>query len=391
MFLLVVPGLIGVVIQIGHQVVESIGRIIPGSAFGGFQFMRCLFHDASPLLQDKEFLKLVRTKYEKIIAHGPDCARGIANIFCLIHNNGRNQKKGDGLVETVKLGIATEYIPGRVNVGLYVSDNGARLIDSGLDDEAGRKIARMLEERKIPLQRIVTTHSNADHCGGNAFLRKRTGCSVAATKLESVVIENPFLEPLVLWSAFPFGELENKFLQAKPSEVDLIIENSGIVDESGLEAVPLPGHFLDMIGVRTPDDVLFVADSVFSEELIEKYAVMFVLDVGAALETLDRLIRAEAAWFVPSHAPASENIVPLAEANRKGLLRVSEAVLESCGEPASREKILQSIAVRFSLSMSVSEYVLNSAAVGAHLSWLRKRGQVAPVVEKGVLLWRKTR
>jgi glyoxylase-like metal-dependent hydrolase (beta-lactamase superfamily II) len=162
------------------------------------------------------------------------------------------------------------------------------------------------------------------------------------------------------------------------------------VDESGLEAIPLPGHFLDMIGVRTPDDVLFVADSVFSEELIEKYAVMFVLDVGAALETLDRLIRAEAAWFVPSHAPASENIVPLAEANRKGLLRVSEAVLESCGEPASREKILQSIAVRFSLSMSVSEYVLNSAAVGAHLAWLRKRGQVAPVVEKGVLLWRKT-
>lgn len=293
-------------------------------------------------------------------------------------------------METVKLGAATEYIPGRVNVGLYLADDGARLIDSGLDDEAGRKIARLLEERSIPLRRIVTTHSNADHCGGNAFLRKRTGCSVAATELESVVIENPGLEPLLLWSAFPFAELGNKFLQAKPSEVDMVIGNRGIFDESGLEAVPLPGHFLDMIGLRTPDDVLFVADSVFSAELIEKYAVMFVLDVGAALETIDRLTGTEAAWFVPSHAPATESILPLAEANRKGLLRVSEAVLDCCGEPASREEILKSLAARFSLSMSVSEYVLNSAAVGAHLSWLRKRGEVAPVVEKGVLLWRKT-
>lgn len=293
-------------------------------------------------------------------------------------------------MEAVKLGAATEYIPGRVNVGLYLADDGARLIDSGLDDEAGRKIARLLEERSIPLRRIVTTHSNADHCGGNAFLRKRTGCSVAATELESMVIENPVLEPLLLWSAFPFAELGNKFLQAKPSEVDLVIKNTGVFDESGLEAVPLQGHFLDMIGLRTPDQVLFVADSLFSAELIEKYAVMFVLDVGAALETIDRLTVAEAAWFVPSHAPATENILPLAEANRKGLLRVSEAILDCCGEPASREVILRRLAEVFSLSMSVSEYVLNSAAVGAHLSWLRKRGQVAPVVEQGVLLWRKT-
>jgi hypothetical protein len=112
--------------------------------------------------------------------------------------------------------------------------------------------------------------------------------------------------------------------------------------------------------------------------------------VGAALETIDRLVEAQAAWFVPSHAPATENIVPLAEANRKGLLRVSEAVLDCCGEPAGREEILRGLADRFSLSMSEREYGLNSAAVGAHLSWLRKQGQVSPLVEKGVLLWRKT-
>lgn len=293
-------------------------------------------------------------------------------------------------MKTLKLGSETECIPGKVNVGLYMHDGEAWLVDSGLDDDAGRRLARLLEERQIPLRRIVSTHSNADHCGGNAFLRRRTGCTVAATRLESFIIENPFLEPLVLWSAFPFAELRNKFLQAKPSKVDILIEGPGPFDESGLAAVPLPGHFLDMIGIRTPDDVFFIADSLFAPEIIEKYALMVYLDVGAALDTLDKLSRTEAAWFVPSHAPAAEDIAPLVEVNRKGLLRISEAVLERCAVPASREEILAFLAEKFSLSMSVSEYVLNSSALSAHLSWHRTEGRLAPVVSDGVLLWRRT-
>ncbi len=194
---------------------------------------------------------------------------------------------------------------------------------------------------------------------------------------------------LLLWSAFPFAELCNKFLQAKPSTIDKVIPNKGIIDESGLEAVPLPGHYLDMIGVRTPDDVFFIADSVFSEQIIEKYAIMFVLDVGSALETLSFLEKVNAAWFVPSHAPAVQDIVPLANANRKGLLRVSEAVLECCSRPSGRDDIVQALADRFSLSMSVSEYLLNSAAISAHLSWLRKEGHISPVVTRGRLVWKK--
>lgn len=293
-------------------------------------------------------------------------------------------------MDTIKLGASTEYIPGKVNVGLYTHEGEGWLVDSGLDDEAGRKIARLLRERGLPLKRIVTTHSNADHCGGNAFLTSRTDCSVAATALEAVIIENPFLEPLMLWSALPFKELQNKFLQAKPSKVDLIIGNEGPFDESGLEAVPLPGHFIDMIGVRTPDDVFFAADAVFSPELIEKYKIMFVLDVEAALNTMEELCRTEAAWFVPSHAPATENIEPLAEANRKGLLLVGEAVLESCSAPSTREDILEKLARRFGLSMSVSEYVLNSSALSAHIAYLRKKSLLSPVVEEGRLLWRRS-
>ena len=293
-------------------------------------------------------------------------------------------------MELMHLAGQTYYIPGRVNVGVYRKDDSVWIVDSGLDDDAGRKIARWVEGENLTLRRIVTTHSNADHCGGNAFLRKRTECSVAATRLEAAIIEHPFLEPLLLWSAKPFGEITNKFLQSKPSDVDLLIENTGSFDESELKAIPLPGHFLDMIGVRTPDDVLFAADSLFSRERIDKYSMMFVLDVEAALSTLDFLEKTEAKWFVPSHAQPTEDIRPLAEVNRAALLRVSELVLERCVEPATREEILKTLSDRFGLSMSVTEYVLNYAVAGAHLTWLRERGLVFPVVSEGRLLWKKS-
>ncbi|MHB8766852.1 MAG: hypothetical protein ACYDA8_21285 [Deferrisomatales bacterium] len=41
--------------------------------------------------------------------------------------------------------------------------------------------------------------------------------------------------------------------------------------------MPLPGHYFGMIGVRTPDDVLFLADSLFSAAILAEYPVFFPL------------------------------------------------------------------------------------------------------------------
>ena len=118
-------------------------------------------------------------------------------------------------------------IPAPANIGLYVHDGAAVLIDSGNDKEAGRQIAKLLNDRGWELRLIVNTHSNADHIGGNAFLQGKTGCRIAATAVESAFIENPFLEPAFLFGGFPFGDLKTKFLMARPSRVTDVIPSSG--------------------------------------------------------------------------------------------------------------------------------------------------------------------
>jgi glyoxylase-like metal-dependent hydrolase (beta-lactamase superfamily II) len=198
-----------------------------------------------------------------------------------------------------QLGERTWLLPTGVNVGLWEGGDGAVLIDSGGDKEAGRQIRQVLDQRRLALRLIVNTHSNADHVGGNAYLQKQTGCRIAAARMEAAFITDPVLEPSFLWGAAPFRELRGKFLQAASSTVNLLLPDSGPIPDTELEAVPLPGHFLQMIGVRTPDGVLFAGDALFGEEVLAKHPVFFLYDVAAHLSTLERLESLAAQWIVP--------------------------------------------------------------------------------------------
>ena len=148
-----------------------------------------------------------------------------------------------------QLGESTYIIPSPATIGVWVSSDEATLIDSGNDADAGRQILRLLTERGWNLRMIVCTHSNADHVGGNAFLQKRTGCRIAATPVEAAFVEHPVLEPTLLYGGFPMKSLRNKFLMAKPSTVTDRILEDGLIPGSELRTMPLPGHFLGMIGV----------------------------------------------------------------------------------------------------------------------------------------------
>lgn len=72
---------------------------------------------------------------------------------------------------------------------------------------------------------IVNTHSHADHCGGNRYIKERTGATIYASEIESAIIQYPLLEPLYLFSgASPLRDLRNKFLMAQSSSVDHVIK-----------------------------------------------------------------------------------------------------------------------------------------------------------------------
>ncbi len=65
--------------------------------------------------------------------------------------------------------------------------------------------------------------------------------------------ESPILESSFLYGGYPFKDIRNKFLLAKESVVTPIENNL----PNGLEYFSLKGHFFDMVGVKTSDNVYF--------------------------------------------------------------------------------------------------------------------------------------
>jgi len=286
------------------------------------------------------------------------------------------------------LGEHTWLLATGVNVGLWESPEGVVLIDSGGDKESGRQIRQALEEHGWILRLIVNTHSNADHVGGNAYLQKHTGCRIASTRLESAFITDPVLEPSFLWGALPFRELRGKFLEAKPSVVDLILPESGPIPGTALEAVPLPGHFLQMLGVLSPDGVLFAGDALFGEEILAKHPVFFLYDVAAHLSSLERLESLAVRWVVPGHGRPVSEVGALVAANRAALQRTAEAVSSFCSRPSGFEEILAELCRQFGIELDASQYVLVGGTLRAYLTWLCDRGVLSPSFEGGRMLWR---
>lgn len=281
----------------------------------------------------------------------------------------------------------TWLVPSPANVGIVVTDGRATLIDSGNDEDAGRRLLKLIEAQGWELELIVNTHSNADHVGGNAFLQKRTGCRIAATAIEAAFVEQPWLEPTVLYGGYPMRALRNKFLQAKPSRVTDVIAEEGPVPGSRLSTIALPGHFLGMVGVRTPDDVLFAADSLFSEKIIAKYPLFFLYDVEAHLATLDRLDATPAALYVPSHAEPAGDIGGLVAANRARVLETVELVADACSSGAAFEDVLAAVCDRCAISLDANQYVLVGSTVRSVLSYLVGRGRLAMEFGEGRLAW----
>lgn len=292
------------------------------------------------------------------------------------------------MYELNQVAAGSYYVNCPAKIGIYVEENqDAYLIDSGNDKDAGRKVRQLLEQNGWRLQAVFNTHSNADHIGGNRYLQTQTGCKVYAPGIECAFTRHPVLEPAFLYGGYPCGALRHKFLMAQESGAKSLDEAAL---PEGMEIIPLPGHFFDMVGFRTKDDVVYLADCLMSEESLAKYGIGFIYDVAAYLDTLEKVKKMKAAVFVPAHAPAMEQIAPLADLNIAKVREIADTITALLTEPMMFEALLKRLFDQYGLTMNFEQYVLVGSTVRSYLSYLADAGEIRPCFDENRLVWERT-
>ena len=259
------------------------------------------------------------------------------------------------------------------------------LIDSGSDKDAGKKVKKHLDEKGWTLKAIYNTHSNADHIGGNEYLQGQTGCKIYAPGIECDFTNHPILEPSYLYGGYPFSGLRHKFLLAKESKAEYLTDEKL---PEGLEIISLPGHFFDMVGFRTSDDVVFLADCLSSKQTLDKYGIGVLYDLSAYIDTLEAVKAMKAKLFIPSHAEPTEDIVELAQYNIDKVKEITEKIVEICKEPLCFDIILKKLFDAYGLTVNPQQYVLIGSTLRSYLSYLLDNGRLELITEDNMLLFK---
>lgn len=289
------------------------------------------------------------------------------------------------MYELIQVLNNTYYVNCPAKIGLYLDrDKGVYLIDSGNDKEAGRKVRQILDKNGWALRAILCTHSHADHIGGCKYLQAQTGCKVYAPGIERDFTRHTLLEPALLYGGFPPKALRHKFLMAQESDAD---ELASAELPEGFEIIPLPGHCFEMVGFRTPDNVVFLADCLSSRATLEKYRIGFIYDVQAYLDTLEKVKALSGAFFVPAHAEACEDVSELAQYNIDTVNEIAGRIKSICTQPVNFEALLKRLFDEYALELSFEQYALVGSTVKSYLAWLMDKGQLKATCENNMLLW----
>ena len=291
------------------------------------------------------------------------------------------------MYELIQISERSYYIQSPAKIGLVrLEGQDVCLIDSGNDKDAGRKVRQILDANGWHLTAIYNTHSNADHIGGNRYLQGQTGCKIYAPGIERDFTRHTILEPAFLYGGYPCKDLRHKFLLAQESDAAELTKDAL---PEGFSVIDLPGHFFDMVGYRTPDDVVYLADCLSSRETLDKYQIGFLYDVGAYLKTLEMVKAMEAKLFIPAHAAATNDISELAQYNIDKVHQIADKIAELCAEPLCFEVLLQKLFTEYGLTMNFEQYVLVGSTVRSYLSWMKDDGRLSARFADNLLLWQR--
>jgi glyoxylase-like metal-dependent hydrolase (beta-lactamase superfamily II) len=219
------------------------------------------------------------------------------------------------------------------------------------------------------IDRIIFTHSHADHIGGSRALKKQTGCKVAAHVDAKPWIENVDQQ----YAERPIGNFYD--LVGGSVEIDSGLKGKDQVDlgdGNTLEIFHTPGHSKGSISVLfNKDSALFTGDAVPKPGTVPIYE-----DVATSIESIKKLKQIEglkvmmASWDDPQFGAS---VYPSMDAGLQWFQQIHEAVLaETAGSDSLDPKQLCARVLKRLGFPEIPLVPIVVTSIGAHLKLLDK-------------------
>lgn len=284
------------------------------------------------------------------------------------------------MFEINKLIGNTSYYSAFSNVGVIrTGDSEVVLIDTCDHPRMVKGLDRLLGAKNLSVKTAIDTHCHADHIVGNKYFQDKYGCRLLASAGERFFIENPDLEAKFYYAGIDAEKKCNPFAVVESTVPEIITADN---TPEGFEIISLPGHSFDMIGVRTSDDVVFLADAVLAKRTWEEHKLPFFYNINSSIATLEEIKNMKAKLFVPSHDAPTENVAELAEYNIKCMKERKELAYDIC-EGLSFDGVFAAFIEGLDIRLVTSKYPMYAVMVRNFLQSLVEDKAIYAKLEDG--------
>lgn len=287
------------------------------------------------------------------------------------------------------------YCDSIFSIGVYIKDEVAVLIDSGISKDVAKEVDKSLIQVGIRVAAIINTHCHGDHCGGNAFFQQKyPQIKIFSTETERPFIEDPLMAPICFCGGAAAFEGLKKCRPIAPQQSSKVTDVIAPYEDQKIsicgeifEIITLPGHTRGMIAVKTPDKVLYCGDAIFGEDTFRKYPILYYTFIGETLNSFKKLRS-----LIPSveatiiyHGGMISNLTSLIEDHEERILETKNMIflmLREC--PLSLEEMTARIMQINKIPDDLISYSLTKAPIQAYIAELEREELVEIRVTVGI-------
>ncbi len=267
------------------------------------------------------------------------------------------------------------------------------LLDTGLAEQR-EALDKALEDAGLTPVGVLCSHAHIDHMGNNAFFKEKYGTQLAMSLGEAGHLHS-YLAMGVPNYLLSVGDLmESRAHGGTVVLADrIILPHETTVEFCGAEftIIPTPGHTSDHICVKTPDNVLYLADAMMTGRTLHHSKFPYAYDMGAYLDSMRELRAVPADKYIVAHYGIFDEILPLIDMEARFLRQRMLELLDLVEGYTTPKMLASAICRAYHINAhTVRDLGYFEAASLSYLNYLRELGELEAYIEDNMILYRLT-